>query len=454
MMKKLSRIVSLTILLGIFTAWALTIPAFSDADFPIVGRWNFDYNTIDSSWKGNNGSLYPNIPYVYVPGVHRYGIKFNGFNYVQVPDSPSLNFGAGDFSISGWVTTTSTKTLNTIIDKRQTANGPGYLVALNNGSLLCQIGGSSGNESFIDMSIRPLLNDGALHSFAITVNHYPQFEVRFYIDGVLKRAFIPTSNLGSSSNTAPLYIGKNIMDSSANFVGLIDEIIFCDWMISANLVYQTFLNGSCTGKWGLDSSAVDSSGNENNGTLCGNCGFNYGRFGDELVFTGSNYVEIPNRPTASPGIPTLNFGTGDFSISFWAATANTKNNNTIIDKRATAGYQVTLSSGRLLLQIATAYNSGTFCNSMSQPLNDGFMHFVTITVDRDNPSGIKFYVDGTLTDTFNPTAYRGDISNTAPLYLGKHKDNPSDNFIGSLDEVKIYKRVLTPAEISLQYSGY
>jgi hypothetical protein len=453
-MKKLSRIVSITILLGIITAWAITIPVFSDADFPIVARWNFDLNTLDSSWYGNNGSLYPNIPYAYVPGVHRYGIKFNGSNYVQVPDGRFLNFGTGDFTLSGWVKTTSTKALNTIIDKRQTESGPGYLVALNNGTLFCQIGGDSGYERFTDFSIRPLLNDGALHSYAITLNHYPQQEVRFYIDGVLKRTFSFTSNLGSSSNTAPLYFGKNITDSSANFVGLMDEIFFCDWMIGANLIYQPFLNGSCTGKWGLDSSAVDSSGNENNGILRGTCLFNYGRFGDQLCLDGSNYVEIPNTPTARPGIPTLNFGYGDFSISFWAATANTKNTNTIIDKRATAGYQVTLSSGRLWLQLATAYNSGVFCNNLSQPLNDGFMHFVTITVDRDNPYGIKFYVDGTLTDTFNPTAYRGDISNTAPLYLGKNKDNPSNNFIGSLDEVKIYKRVLTPAEVSLQYSGY
>jgi hypothetical protein len=446
-MKKLLRIAGVTILIGIITAWAITIPVFSEIKISMVGRWNFDSNILDSSGNGNHGSHYPYIP-PFVEGVHQYGINFTGSNYVEIPNSSSLNFGTGDYSISGWVKTTSTKTINTIIDKRVSGNCPGYHVALYKGTLLFQVGDSTSGGNFYDSSYSKLLNDGALHFFVITVDQYYTLDIKFYIDGVFHKSFSTSSYRGSSSNNAPLYIGKHSSDSNSNFVGVLDEIALYSSTLNSGEITQLYLNGSCNGRWALDGDAVDVSGNGNNGTLFGSpipetvYGLYY--LNQALRFNGSNHINVPDSPT-------LDFGAGDFSLSFWVNTTNTNSYNTIIDKRETAGYHVVLYFGRVLLQIATASNWANFYSSTSAKLNDGYWHFVTITVDRDNSSGIKFYVDNTLANTFNPTPYQGDISNSAPLYIGKHKDYATDNFQGMLDEVKMYKRVISTGEINLQY---
>src|SRR2546427_8380874 len=70
-----------------------------------VANWMFDEGsgttTYDRSGNGNNGTLV-NGP-TWVPGVIGNALSFNGSNYVQIPDSQSLNITGNQFSISAWV---------------------------------------------------------------------------------------------------------------------------------------------------------------------------------------------------------------------------------------------------------------------------------------------------------------------------------------------------------------
>jgi hypothetical protein len=450
-MRRIIGNTALILMIIVVIACATNFPVHSEMNITTVGKWLFDGNALDASGSGNHGTLYGNpLPVYDTGGSHQLGLSFNGSNYVQVPDSPSLNFGTGNYSITGWVKTTSTKTINTIIDKRQSENGPGYFVALYNGCLLFQVGDTSGCRNFYDLTSRPLLNDGLLHFFAITVKQYYSLEIKLYIDGVLKNSFSSTTYRGSSSNTQPLYIGKHLSNSASNYTGLLDEIALNSYDLDSNEITQMFLNGSCVGRWALDGNTTDSSGNTNHGTWTGNLaaatlnGLYY--LGKALQFNGTNYVTIPDNPT-------VNFGTGDFSIAFWVKTTETKTNNTVMDKRGSAGYHVVLYDGRILMQIAdTSGRWANYWDSASRQVNDGFWHFIVITVDRDNTSGIKYYIDGSLSGTFNPAGCPGDISNSTPLYLGKHTSNSNNNFSGILDEVKLYKRVLITGEITQQFT--
>jgi hypothetical protein len=73
--------------------------------------------------------------------------------------------------------------------------------------------------------------------------------------------------------------------------------------------------------------------------------------------------------------------------------------------------------------------------------------FVAITVDRDSTTGIRWYVNGQPAGTpGNPTVRPGSLANSAPLLIGKHLNNASAFFAGSLDEIELFHRVLLPEE--------
>jgi Concanavalin A-like lectin/glucanases superfamily len=164
--------------------------------------------------------------------------------------------------------------------------------------------------------------------------------------------------------------------------------------------------------------------------------------GNGLYFNGGGCYTVADNSSE------INFGTGDFSISLWVKT--TQSYGTLVEKRnnvTQAGYHLVLYSGKLLFQLGNATKALNFWDSSSVSINDNVWHHVAVTLDRDNTSGGMLFVDGKLIHTFNPTGLTGSVDNTAPLYLGKHKDGwwPLN---GSLDDFYMSRQVLTPTEIA------
>lgn len=174
-----------------------------------------------------------------------------------------------------------------------------------------------------------------------------------------------------------------------------------------------------------------------------------------IKFDGTNdYVEAPNHSS-------LNFGTGDFSIDAWVKIDHPNDAlgvRVLVEKREQVGgqyfgYSFFLYNGKLHLQLAdgTHYNYGS---NLIVPA-DGNWHFVAVTVDRNNIAGGTFYLSqGTMggftvqTSTFNPTNRQGSVSNSRPLRIGSLTlGSPTSLFKGSMDEVELFNRMLTPAEI-------
>lgn len=176
---------------------------------------------------------------------------------------------------------------------------------------------------------------------------------------------------------------------------------------------------------------IDQTGNSI-GAHTGNSAYDY------FALTGSNYAYIWNTSY-------INVGTGDFSIACSFRTSSTKYNNTILDKRTSAdrGYHLTLIDGRPCLQMCTSSsNLFNYYSSSTPSYNDGLWHNLIVSVDRNSTTGLKFYVDGSLILTMNPTGVSGDLTNTVDLYIGKHRDYSANNFVGDLDEIKLYNAAL------------
>ncbi|TAK54489.1 MAG: T9SS type A sorting domain-containing protein, partial [Bacteroidetes bacterium] len=186
----------------------------------------------------------------------------------------------------------------------------------------------------------------------------------------------------------------------------------------------------------------DDAGIHNNGTSSGGPTLATGKVSNARSFDGSDdYIEVPDHAE-------LNFGTGDFSFDAWIKTTDSNSVKVFLDKRVSSpayrGYEIFLFNGILHIQLSDGtsdnYGSGTF-------VADNQWHHIAITVDRDTANGIAFYVDGALVANANPTNHSGTLTNSSPLRLGSDIAGGGTPFNGTLDEIELFSRILTPTEV-------
>jgi hypothetical protein len=196
------------------------------------------------------------------------------------------------------------------------------------------------------------------------------------------------------------------------------------------------------GWWTFDGHALDVSGNERHGTLNGSPTFGPGVFGEALEFQDNpDYVTIDGYK----GV----LGTSAFSIAAWIKTSNPAN----IEQIAYWGADVNgqrvefrINSNRLRI----SHGSGNVQGN-SDLIDDQWHHVVVTVIDNATASStdVKFYVDG-QDDTMESTDADGwDIvaNDTLDVTIGYRPSRGDRPFIGSIDDVRIYNKALTPDEV-------
>ncbi len=179
------------------------------------------------------------------------------------------------------------------------------------------------------------------------------------------------------------------------------------------------------------------------GSLVGGAAFAAGKV--------ANGVHLTNGSVSAANAPSLNFGSGSFTIDMWMQTNDAATSvRTIADKRAGGiGYSIYISFGHLGFQLADASGFTNYGTPSPVIVNNGW-HHVAVTVDRaGGTTGGRMYVDGVVINTFNPTLRPGSVTNTAPLLLGQ----PGISFNGDIDEVEMFARALTATEVSQLFSA-
>ncbi len=199
------------------------------------------------------------------------------------------------------------------------------------------------------------------------------------------------------------------------------------------------------GYWHFDentsSTAYDASGIGNNGTLYGGPTWASGsscEAGSCLTLNGTHYIESQNPQGFS-------FGSGSASIVVWFKT--TASSGALVTKRTNTGFQVYVLATKFY-----ADGAGTAGVSSNTAVNDGLWHQGVAVYDR-NGGLLRLYVDGQpdTTTTLGSTT----LTDSASLEIGRALlgGTPKDYFTGSIDEVRIYNRVLTAQEILDQYNN-
>jgi|GEM_PF-3847476 len=117
------------------------------------------------------------------------------------------------------------------------------------------------------------------------------------------------------------------------------------------------------------------------------------------------------------------------------------------------GWELFLINGRLGVQIADAGGYANFISS-GPDLRDGGWHHVVWVLDRQATDGGRLYLDGSLVMTFNPTIRPGSLANGDPVRVGVHPQSGVRGYYkGGLDEVRIYRSVLSLAQVQQLYQS-
>jgi len=200
----------------------------------------------------------------------------------------------------------------------------------------------------------------------------------------------------------------------------------------------------------------DRSGNGNDGIING-AFWGKGKFGSALKFdsTKKAFVEVADSPTLNP----------DQEISYmaWFVSDAFDNTRGIISKYTGGGNQRSYNlrlhhniKGALSTEVSAngAFQLGVSTTDVHSDavLKDGQWHHAAISFK--GGEFLRMYIDGNLTNESKATATKTLFDNNTPLRIGTDfNDEDTRFFNGSIDEVAIFDRALTEAEIQKAMDG-
>jgi hypothetical protein len=206
------------------------------------------------------------------------------------------------------------------------------------------------------------------------------------------------------------------------------------------------IGSGLVGYWKLDEAsgtvALDSSANHNDGALTGiftAAPWAAGRVGRALSFNpaGRSLVAVSDAPSLNPATLT---------VAAWANVRDWNGNRRILQKGLTdSEYRLLAESGNMTFHV---FGAGVAVAAL--PASGGWHHYAG-TLDGTT---LNLYIDGLLVGS--ATAVRGNRPTADPLYIGGKLPNdpiPTNYFYGGLDEVVIYDRALSPAEVAMLAAG-
>ena len=201
---------------------------------------------------------------------------------------------------------------------------------------------------------------------------------------------------------------------------------------------------------GTGNTAYDASGNGNNGTLTNGPKWTKGKSGSALSFDGmDDYVEVPHDES-------LNFGTGNFSVEFWAKIGDTYDGKELVSKWDWTGNEVGFftrlddKDGYPRVEFIISNDTYTHRFLQTETLATGqWYHFV---FQRAGGS-MEAFINGISSIHYKYEDNVENINVNVTKFLAVGSDSwGGRNFNGLIDEVRIYNRALSAEEIRYHYN--
>ncbi len=405
----------------------------------LVGYWKMD----EASWNGTSGEVIDSS------GNGYHGTSANALSTSVGKFSKSGSFDGVDDRIDlpnsiGYSTQVSSFSWfksdgNSPGSHHIIFGGPELELTVSNGGVLRTGVTTSSGRTYFDGGSG--LTDGNWHHIGFT---FDGSTMVMYVDGrVVNTRNNITGTLTSSFSYRRIGQFGNNTGYFAN--GYIDEVRVYNRALATDEVTKLYQYApGPVGYWKMDEGSgttiADMSGNGNTGTFVNSPVWTNGQYGPALSFTGSDYVTIPfsstiaNNYTVSGWINFTQRPSGTDPNRAGGIIGGTASPNGTIEFIAT--YAVSGETSKIGLGRMSDFS--TLVSTDSFPMNQ--WTYVTATVDANNQ--ITYYINGRNAGTVDGSGHNLNITN--PIIIG---DNAWRDFIGQLDEIKIYNYVRTPQQI-------
>lgn len=314
-----------------------------------------------------------------------------------------------------------------------------FIVLLGN-LISCQksIDNSTADIIALKTSVSALIKttDSLSKALSITNNNVANISIK--LDSIKSQIIIIQNQITIINNQITIN-NTNITNINSQILILNQQYIILLTQLNSILIQLTItpttLSTGLVAYYPFSGNANDSSGYGNNGTVFG-AKLNNDRFGkpnSSYIFDGSsNYIK-----TNTAAIPT----SGDYTINLWLNCPSNSNKNTeSISQGGTyinSTYIGYVPNGTM--RLGGGANWG-WESTVNFPF--GGWHMFTIT----KQNNISFlYVDGVILDS--STVYTNPV-NSGSTIIGRQQANGIEFWNGSIDDIRIYNRVLNPNEIS------
>ena len=210
----------------------------------LVAWWMLDENS-NASYAGevvlNHNASYFGGLQSGVPGAVDSGVNLNGAgSYLQVEDTPQLNFESGDdFTLMAWIKIDGGVGTRVLFSKL-TAVPPyrGWGFGLNDDNqLIMTLADEGGVQVFNSTAFVP--EDRWAH-VAVSIDRDQPDGLQFHINGEPAGVADPTSNQLDLNNDRPLYLGCAEVPSGLTrfFPGGLDEVMIVDYPLASNEILR------------------------------------------------------------------------------------------------------------------------------------------------------------------------------------------------------------------------
>jgi len=445
----------------------------------LVGEWTFDAPTIygtqvydqsghyaTGTMSGANGLPKP------VAGVSGQALKFDGVDdYVNA--GTKILPETGPMSITAWINMNSLNSSGDIVSRWDDVGSKfafTFQVDINN--ITCYLRNND-NEIYYATTHNGVETNYRWVFAACTINNGAIYAYR-YGDEQSERAVGVDASWSAAGTGATTTIGSRWTTGAAAyfFSGLIDEVRVYNRALSADEIKKLYTLGSAkinssqdskvtsglVGLWSFDgndmygTTAIDRSGQNNNGTLTGANGLPKpvaGKIGQALSFDGVDDYIRGNAYNSSLDL----LGTS-FTLSAWVKPTR-QAVSIIVDKPFVDGsHQGSYFDWSLVYnaggngRVSTYLSCAEGHNYNNTPLTVGAWNFIAVTYTGSTDD--SFYLNGVPDGAPSQTCSVIN-SNSAPFRIGANGGG-GENFPGLIDEVRVYNRALSADEIKRLYN--
>jgi len=421
------------------------------ADPGLVGWWKLDETSgttaADSSGSDNHGTVQGHLTWQPTAGKTGGALKLDDAStYVSLPIGSVIS-SLTNATFAVWVNWSgvggdwqrvfdfgSGTNVNLFLTPRTVAGGPLRFAITNAGA---------SNE---DRTTAPQALPTGWHHVAVTIDAEGKTHT-LYVDGqavaVHTSARYTPASLGKTTQN---WLGRSQYSADAYFNGTLDDFRIYNRVLGTSEIAQlagtSAGDPSLVGWWKLDetsgASAADSSGNDNTGLLHGSPIWQpaAGKIGGALALDGvDDYVDCGKPASLSIA--------GPVTLAAWVKTKDAGNGqyNPYVGKgnHSCALQQKDNNNLEFVIYDDTWH---AVWQAVDSTFNDVWHHLAGTYDGRQ----LKLYVDGRLTDTAD---HVGSIARSASdVEIGRNSERNDRLYTGAIDDVRIYRRALSAAEIT------